>query len=123
MFLIRTSVGASRIHGLGVMAEEAVATGQPIWRFEPGIDLVIPVARVQALPEAFRTYLDTYGYHSPEFPDSFVLSCDHAKFLNHAEDPNTAIRGRTTVAARAIAAGQEITCDYRLFVEGWTGFG
>lgn len=123
MFLIRTSVGPSRIHGLGVMAGEAVADGTPIWRFAPGLDLVVPVATVATLPPAFRTYLDMYGYHSPDFPDSFVLSCDHAKFMNHSETPNTEIRGRETLARGAIAAGEEITCDYRLFVEGWTGFG
>lgn len=122
MFLIRTSVGPSRIHGTGVMALEAVAAGTPIWRFAPGIDLVLPNATVADQPPAFRAYLDTYGYHSPEFPDCFVLSCDHAKFLNHSEDPNTEIRGRETLARRALAAGDEITCDYRLFVEGWTGF-
>lgn len=123
MFLIRTSVAPSRIHGLGVMAGEAVAAGTPIWRFAPGLDLVLPDATVAGQPAAFREYLGMYGYHSPEFPGNFVLSCDHAKFLNHSEDPNTEIRGRETFARRALAAGDEITCDYRLFVEDWTGFG
>ncbi len=122
MFLIRTALGPSPIHGIGVMAAEPVAAGQAIWRFAPGIDLVLPQAEVAGLPEAFAEYLVTYGYLSPEFPDSYVLSCDHAKFLNHSEQPNTAILGRETVAPRPIAAGEEITCDYRLVVLGWTGF-
>jgi SET domain-containing protein len=121
MLLIQTRLGPSSIHGLGVMAAEPVRAGQPIWRFEPDLDLVLPLARLEGLPPAFRAYLDTYAYAAPEFPGSVVLSCDHAKFLNHAEDPNTEIRGRETFASRDIAVGQEITCDYRSCVSGWTG--
>lgn len=122
MMLVRTVLGPSRIHGLGVMAVEPAAAGTPIWRFEPDLDLVLPRSRVAGLPPAVRAYLDMYAYAAPEFPDSVVLSCDHAKFLNHSEDPNTDIRGRETLARRDIAAGDEITCDYRVCVGGWTGF-
>lgn len=123
MLLVRTSLGPSRIHGVGVMAAEPIAAGQPIWRFAPEIDLVIPFARADTLPEAFRVYLATYAYEAPEFPESYVLSCDHAKFLNHSEAPNTELRGRETLARVPIAIGEEITCNYRLVVRGWTGFG
>lgn len=122
MFLIRTRLGASAIHGIGVLAAEPVAAGQDLWRFEPGFDQVISSARAVALPQAFQHYLATYAYLSPAFPGCYVLSCDHAKFMNHSEDPNTAIDGDVTRAARAIAEGEEITCDYRAFVADWTGF-
>lgn len=123
MFLIATLVGPSAIHGLGVLAVEPVAAGAEIWRFEPDLDLVLPRARLAALPAAARRYLETYAYAAPEFPDSLVLSGDSARFLNHSEDPNTDIRGRSTYARRDIATGDEITCDYRICVQGWTGFG
>jgi hypothetical protein len=122
MFLIRTRLGPSAIHGIGVFADEPAAAGQEIWRFAPGIDQVISLAQAGTLPEAFRHYLATYAYLSPAFPGCYVLSGDHAKFMNHAEAPNTAIDGHVTRAAQAIAVGDEVTCDYRLFVEGWTGF-
>lgn len=123
MFLIATLLGPSAIHGLGVMAVEPVGAGSEIWRFEPGLDLVLPRTRVTGLPPAARRYLETYAYAASEFPDSLVLSGDNARFLNHSEDPNTDIRGRQTFARRDIATGDEITCDYRRCVEGWTGFG
>jgi len=122
MFLIRTNVGPSPIHGVGTFAAEDVAEGAIIWRFERDFDIVIPVSRVPSLPEAFRHYLETYAYIPKEIPDSYVLSCDHAKFINHSEDPNTALRPFETLARRAIRAGDEITCDYRAFVVGWDGF-
>lgn len=122
MLLVKTRVAPSRIHGLGVMAAEPVRAGEPVWRFEPGLDLVLPRPEVERRPAAFRTYVETYGYLSPEFPDAYVLSCDHAKFLNHAEEPNTVITGRVTLARCDLAEGDEITCDYRDCVLGWTGF-
>ena len=122
MLLVRTTLAPSAIHGLGLFAAEPIAAGAALWRFEPDLDQVVPVARVAALPEAFRAFIVTYGYLSPAFPGSYVLSCDHAKFMNHADAPNTAIDGDVTRAARPIAAGEELTCDYRAFVDGWTGF-
>ena len=123
MFLIRTIVAPSRIHGVGTFAGEDAAEGQVIWRFDPAYDLIIPVSRAATLPEAFRHYLETYAYLAKEIPDSYVLSCDHAKFLNHSDQPNTILRPFETLARGQIRAGQEITCDYRAFVVGWEGFG
>jgi len=123
MLLIRTIVGPSQIHGVGVFADEDVAEGRPIWRFAEGFDLVIPSDRIAALPDSFRHHLDTYAYRSADIPDAMVLSCDHARFLNHSDDPNTGLRPFETVARRAIRKGDEITCDYRAFVVDWDGFG
>ena len=123
MLLVRTTVGPSAIHGLGVFAAEGVEAGQGVWEFAPGIDLVIPAERLATLPAAFRAFLDTYGYRSPEYPDgSLVLSCDNAKYLNHSEHPNCESSGPFNRALRPIKAGEEITCDYRACVQGWTGF-
>jgi SET domain-containing protein len=50
-----------------------------------------------------------------------VLCIDNARFMNHADEPNTAgvhtagaIDGYD-VATRDISKGEELTCDYRLF--------
>ena len=123
MLVVRTSLAPSRIHGLGVVEAEPIRSGDPVWRFAPGLDLVIPLGTLADRPAAFRAYLDTYAYRSPEFPGSLVLSCDHAKFLNHAEDSNTDSRGQVTLARLDIAVGEEITCDYRACVLDWPGFG
>jgi SET domain-containing protein len=95
VLLIRTYLAPSAIHGIGVFAAEGVAAGQPVWQFAPGLDLVIGVEQRATLPEAFKSYLDTYAYASEDVEEgAVVLSCDHAKFLNHSEDPNTRAAGR-----------------------------
>jgi hypothetical protein len=122
MFTVQTYVSASAVHGNGVFAGEDLAQGQSIWQFAPGLDLVVPFERIACAPKAFRDYMEMYAYVSPQVSGGMVLSCDHAKFLNHSDDPNTEIRGETTFARRPIRKGEEITCDYRICCADWAGF-
>lgn len=122
MFTVGTYVAPSTIHGLGVFAGEDLVEGQVIWQFARGLDLVVPFEQIAAAPKAFQEYMEMYAYVSPQVSGGMVLSCDHAKFLNHSEDPNTEIRGETTLASRTIRIGQEITCDYRIVCADWAGF-
>lgn len=122
MFTVSTYVAPSTIHGLGVFAGEDLVEGQVIWQFARGLDLVVPFEQIAAAPKAFQDYMEMYAYVSPQVSGGMVLSCDHAKFLNHSEEPNTEIRGETTLASRMIRRGEEITCDYRIVCADWSGF-
>ena len=121
MFIIQTYVSPSGIHGNGVFAGEDVRQGQPIWRFAPGLDLVVPLGVIAQAPKAFRDYMDMYAYISPQLEGGMVLSCDHAKFINHSDNANTIIEGHTTLARSVIRKGEEITCDYRICCAGFSG--
>lgn len=122
MLLVMTRVAPSPIAGLGLFAVEDIAAGQAVWRFQPGFDQLLDIAEVRRMPDAFRRFFDTYCYQSHDFPGRYVLSCDHAKFINHSDAPNLVSRGTTSVAARAVAIGEEITCDYGAALNGWPGF-
>ncbi len=123
MLLIRAVVAPSPIQGLGLFAAQDVPAGARVWEYAPGLDQLIPAERVPSLPPAFQDYLARYAYETPDFPGHLVLSCDHAKFMNHSDDPAIESRGTASYARRPIAAGEEITCDYGAFVAGWNGFG
>ncbi len=114
MFLIRTRLSSSGIHGIGVCAAEPVKAGTPIWRFDPRVDRLIPPAEVAALPPVGQEFIRTYTYQSPEIGEGQVLNGDNARFLNHSRQPNTDNAGPVTLAARDIAVGEEITCDYEV---------
>ena len=122
MLMLKTRVGPSPIHGVGVFACQDVAQGSLVWQFEPAFDRVIADAELAALPAAFKDMLEMYAYRSTEVEGGVVLPCDHARFLNHSDDPNTAELPFRSIARTAIKAGDEITCDYGAFCVGWTGF-
>lgn len=121
MFVIETRVGPSQIHGTGVFSCEDVAIGSDIWRFHPPFDQVLSDEDVATLPESARAFLKVYAYRSKDMRGQLVLSADHARFLNHGDDPNTEERFFVSIASRTILIGDEITCHYGSFCSDWTG--
>lgn len=119
MLLVRTTLGPSKIHGLGVFAAEPIAKGTIVWSFTPGFDLERDPADVEAQPELLRERLLHYGYVDKHL-SRYVLCCDDARFLNHSEEPNL-VSDRSTSrhgvdrAARDIAIGEELTVNYDVF--------
>lgn len=123
MFLIKTRIGPSSIHGNGVFACEPVAAGQTIWRFHPPFDQVFSDEQIEALPPAARDFIKAYAYRSMQLGGKLVLSGDNARFLNHSDAPNTEEGAFASVARHAIALGEEITCDYGAFCLDGVDFG
>lgn len=118
MLLVRVRLDRSPIHGLGVFAADAIARGTAVWRFTPGFDLDMDARLPEAQPPHFRDWLTNYGYIDRRL-GRFILCCDDARFLNHSDQPNlrpdyALDRYGVDVAARDIAAGEELTVDYRL---------
>ena len=112
MLLVKTRAQASPIEGVGLFADEPIAEGTVVWRFEPGIDLVVPEERVALLPEAARAFFRRYAFPCPFFPGGLLLGFDNTRFVNHSARPNLDNSGPDTIARRAIAAGEELTTDY-----------
>ena len=118
MLLVKTYVGPSAVEGVGVFAAEPVAPGAVIWRFDPRFDLLISEAVYRGADPVLQALLERYAYPSPGRPGLLVFEADNGRFMNHADDPNTDFSGDSCgVASRAIAVGEEITCNYREFHE------
>jgi SET domain-containing protein len=118
MLLVPVRLGPSPIHGLGVFAVEPIPAGTVVWRFTPGFDLDLDPAILDAQPPHFRAVMLHYGYLDPRL-SRFVLCSDDARFINHSDTPNlrtdlSAEPHGVDVAARDIAAGEELTIDYGL---------
>jgi SET domain-containing protein len=117
MLLVRTTLSPSTIHGLGVVATEPIAAGAEVWRFQEDFDLQKSPEEIAKLPDIAREWFKTFGYHDHRL-DQFILSFDNARFINHSEDPNVRPdferhRCGVGIASRPIAAGEELTIDYR----------
>ena len=123
MMMVRSYLAASSIEGLGVHAVEAIRKGQLVWRFEPEFDTSFFLEDVARTPRHFQEFIERYTYPHPTDRDRVVLDCDEGRFMNHSEDPSIdmsdPLRG---IARRDIAAGEEITCDYRQFEVTPEGF-
>lgn len=114
MLLVPTYVAPSRIAGVGLFAATALPKGSKIWSFTEGVDWRIAPEDLELFPEPYLSRLRHYLYQ--EQSGAYILCNDGGKFMNHSSTPNCTDKDpRFTMTLRAIAAGEELTCDYREF--------
>ena len=121
MLIIPTELRASPIHGHGVFTGRAVRASEVVSRYLPPFDVQYPVELLAAVTASERAYLKNFSYLS-RFTGVYVLPGDHDRYMNHSDDPNVGMNpnGNTeNLALRDIAAGEELTCDYRTFDAEW----
>lgn len=122
MMQVAHYVGLSSIAGAGLFAGEAIPVGAVIYRDDPRFMIILEDADLDAMPAPVRAAFLKYCYRGRgqhRLVGRWYYCTDDARFFNHADAPN-AIWDETRdvyVAARAIAAGEELTCDYRSFSE------
>lgn len=92
--------------GRGVFALRAFASGEFIFRRRNGS--VVDEAGIAALSAEDRMHLTELGF------DRYAVVLPPGAYLNHSCDPNAMRSGVKVFAWRDIAAGDEITIDYRL---------
>ncbi len=119
MLVVETELKISPIAGIGVFARGPAAKGALVWTYDERIDRTLDPRALKTLPDHVRQALITHTtWH--EGRGVHVVWGDNAKFLNHADDPNLAFAGagfEDAVAARDIAAGEELTADYRVICD------
>ena len=114
MLIVATRIRQAGSKGVGLFADEKIPAGETFWLYDARFDLTVKVGF--DTPQHTRSFLEKYATLQPD--GWYQLCADNARFMNHSERPNTrAIKrqGRIMelVAARDIAAGEELTCDYR----------
>src|SRR5262245_16932435 len=110
MLLIRTYLGKSAIHGLGVFASEYIRKNTRIWTFVEGFDRAWSPKEYDKLPKAAKAYIKVHGYR---VDGEILLTVDHDHHINHSPHANTFWRSGYMLAKRDIYKGEEITNDYR----------
>ena len=110
MLLVKTKLGKSRIHGLGVFADQSIRKGEPVWRFVEGFDRCWTPAQFARLPKQARDFVAFHGY---SVDGEILLTADNDHHMNHSEDSNTHWHSGCIRARRAIAKGEELTNNYR----------
>lgn len=121
MLMIKASAKPSKVHGMGLFADERIPKGTITWKFHPRFDLLFDLAEVEKMPPAHQELIKTYAYLSAE-SGKYVYSIDDSRFTNHSATKNnidvTLIPGEIEsvgVANRDIEVGEEILVNYRMF--------
>ena len=115
MLVVRTNLGPSSIHGIGAFAGEPIRKGQVVWQFDPRIDLRFPLSDLSNFPPAVQEHFVTRCYVEMFQGQKVMVICsDNAQYVNHSTDPNLVDSedGHVEIAARDIAVGEELTCNY-----------
>lgn len=113
-------IGPSRIHGVGVLAIREIPAGRRIFEGESERVTWVSRAAVRRLPASIRALYEDFGMVAGDRigvpPTLNMLSVGW--YVNHADRPNVEAGddGRFR-ALRRIRKGEELTADYRTFVD------
>mgnify|MGYP003340846405 FL=1 len=111
MILVKTYIGPSSIHGLGVFAQEFIAQGTKVWEITPGMDLEWKPTEFIDLPYPAQQYIQHWGYQDPDTLN-YRLSFDNDRFMNWSTNPNILGSSTETFAVRDIDKDEELTYPY-----------
>lgn len=123
MILVKSKTRQSKIHGVGLFADEQIIKGTKVWEYTPWFDFSLTKEQVDKLSTASREQFLNYAYLSKD-TGKYVLCSDDARFFNHQKNPNVTCKipeypkfdeDLECFAVRDIIKGEELTCDYSEF--------
>ena len=123
MILVKSKTGQSKIHGIGLFADQFIPKNTKVWEFTPWFDFSLDKKQVDELSDAAKEQFLNYAYLSKE-TNKYVLCSDDARFFNHQKNANTTCvipkkpkfeDALECFATRDIMEGEELTGDYSEF--------
>jgi len=120
MLLVKTKITESKIHGIGLFADEFIPKSTEIWKFTPGFDMKFTREQILAFPDLLQIYIYKYSWRSKK-TKLYCFSSDNGKYFNHSTTPNVHSEHRegedevVTVAIKDIQIGEEILDNYSSF--------
>lgn len=115
MLRVKTKIGQSKLHGIGLFADEFIPKGTVTWQYDPEFDTAFTKEQVERMPKPAQALFWHYAYND-KVQNKFVLCADDQRFINHAQsDQNITSTPDQDVAARDINPGEEFLCDYNLY--------
>jgi hypothetical protein len=112
--MVKTYLDKSRLHGIGVFANQFIPKGTKVWEFTEGFDLIVSEDSFLKLTNIQKNAIMFYGYK--EKKNKKIIFCiDNAHHFNFSENPNTASKndsGNDDISSYAlydIHIGDELT--------------
>jgi uncharacterized protein len=115
VLIVKTYIAESPIHGNGVFASEDIFPGTVIWT--QGAEILYSEEIFARLSDFEKDFISVWGWKD-KLDGFYHLPLDNDRFINHSVRPNTGFdENGLMIAARFIARGEEILCDYSEFEE------
>lgn len=119
---VKTYLDRSRIHGIGLFADQCIPKGTAVWIFNGLVDLVFDESNWERLkeelsPMSFQT-ITRYSYKEK---GCYTLCLDNAQFMNHSATEDNVMQDRSAnvmLAKKDIEQGEELLCDYFSYSDG-----
>lgn len=115
MLLVPVYLAASPVHGIGVFAKQAIASGARVWEFSEGFDRKFTQEEFIKSPLMVQDWIKKYGYFDDEKKDFWYAPFGEAAFINHSSRPNLIpgpLGEHCDYAACEIAENEELLTNY-----------
>ena len=117
MLLVKTHLGKSSKHGIGLFADQFISKGTVTWEYTPWFDISYTQEEIGKMSEPAREQVLWYAYFDPKI-NKLILPSDDQRFINHsATSEHITIESTPDqdVAIRDIQPEEELLCDYYKF--------
>lgn len=115
MLKVKTKIGESKIHGIGLFADQFIPKGTITWSYDKDLDCTYEKELIENLPPLLKDYFLFYCYFDYDI-NKYILCCDNQKFINHSvANENISSEPTKDIAMRDIQIGEEMICDYNKF--------
>lgn len=119
MLLVKTKLGRSSAHGIGLFADQFIPKGTVTWEYNPEFDISFTEEQINRMSDVARERFFNYAYLDKDL-NKYVLCFDDLRFINHKSiNPNILSQPTRDVAARDIEEGEELFCNYNHYEENY----
>ena len=112
MLIVNTYLDKSKIHGVGVFANQFIKEKTLISKIIPGLDCIIEQIDLKNLNPSIQKHFNNHAYNYDLDSNLLVLELGNTNYINHSDNPNIDNEGYTL---KDINIGEELTCNYKLF--------
>ena len=117
MLTVKTHLGPSKIHGIGLFASEDIEVDTVVWQFHPFFDKVLSGNEFFRMCREFDVCaLHHFLCSSYKRGDQYYYLTDNARFINHSPGSSNIgfMNDFSEVSLRKIYCGEELLEDYTL---------
>ena len=119
MILVKTRIGKSMIHGIGLFADQFIPKGTKTWEYNSKFDSSFFEEDLKYMSDSAREQFLNYAFLDKK-QKKYILCFDDQRFINHSElKLNIQSYPYYDISIRDIERGEELLCNYNDYEEGF----